>query len=191
MQAIRNSHRAWRVAGLSGCAMAIVLAIGGASQVLGAAGLNNQAYSFGSVTRGPMIGNGPGSVYVNSQITGMRPKNLFLGPNGEVFSIVRGPGHTALIRDNAGQLMAAPQGFADPFGFSGSGQLSPWFQAAAFGFSGGFFDGVTTDAIISSWASPEGDQMAFYFPTSENSALDQWIMQLYLQTGLKEPASGR
>lgn len=172
--------------------MAIVLAVGGASQVLSAAGLNNRPFSFGSVTGGS-IGNGPGNVYLNSQITGIRPKNLFLGPSGEVFSIVPGPGHTALIRDSAGVLSAAPQGFDSPFGFSGSGQLSPWFHAAAFGFGGGgdFADGMTTDAIISSWASPEGEQMAFYFPPSPNTALDQWIMQLYLQSGRQAPASGR
>lgn len=161
--------------------------------MVGAAGLNNQAYSFGSVTRGPMIGNGARDVYLNSQITGVRPRYLFLGPSGEVFSIVRGPGHTALIRDSAGQLMAAPQGFASPFGFSGGGQLSPWFHAASFGFGvdGGFFGGETTDAVISNWASSDADQMAFYFPPSQNSALDQWIMQLYLQGGLKNPASKR
>ncbi len=195
MEELRNPHRARRFAVWSGCVMAIVLAIGGASQVVGAAGLNNQAYSFGSVTRGPVIGNGPGSVYVNSQITGERPKNLFLGPNGEVFAIVRGPGHTALVRDSAGVLSAAPQGFNSPFGFSGSGQLSPWFHAAAFGFGvgggGDFLDGITTDAIISSWASPDGEQMAFYFPPSANTALDQWIMQLYLQAGQQAPTAGR
>ncbi|WP_424469921.1 hypothetical protein [Parvibaculum sp.] len=180
MKTMMNA-RQHRRAMLAGSCAAAVLAIGFSTAVLGAAGLNNRPFSFGSFA-GPSIGVAGAQAQLNSQLFGVRPTDILRGPNGTLYSVIQGPGHSALVFDAAGRLVV---GFPGATSF-GAYRVTPWNYPTLYGEEGGGEAALITGATLTSWTTMVGGGVAipgtYIYPTTE-SAINMWIAQVYGLTG--------
>lgn len=175
---MKNSDRPRRALAL-GILAGLALTVGVSAAALGAAGLNNQAYSFGRIGGAPTIGIGGAQAIIGSQVFNVRPENILRGPDGSLYTVIQGPGHSALVFDSAGRLVVGIPG-ASPFS---AYRISPWTYPALYGSDAGDV-GMLTSTTLTSWTSMVGGAApgTYLYPTGQ-SAIDMWIAQVFAFPG--------
>ncbi|NIZ03873.1 hypothetical protein [Thalassospira lucentensis] len=87
--------------------------------------LNNKPYSFGTPDGSVGMSRAAKQAIINDQLFNVRPQNMLRGLTGELLSVEKSKGGTALVRDSAGATLPGYRG-TNVFG---SGQFAGAFNS--------------------------------------------------------------
>ncbi|MEX2630466.1 MAG: hypothetical protein WD341_11070 [Tistlia sp.] len=162
---------------LSRLSLAALALLGGLALAQpGQAQLNNQPFSFRTPDGGPGMSFAGRQAIIDAKLLDARPANLLRGPGGELVSVEKGPGGTAIVRDSSGAPLPGYRGssWRGPGDFAGS--FNSFFVPGPGGVGFGFRFATAAGAVIGGWTDLLGASFrAAVSSYAAESPLNDWI----------------
>lgn len=137
---------------------------------------NNKPYSFNTPTGSPGMSTAGRRAILNDQLFDIRPRNMLRAEDGDLLSVEKSKGGTAIIADSSGNILP---------GYRGTGVFDVNVYAGAFnsyftanGTAGrGAFGGYSHDTI-GGWINLIDYQNGPMIPYYTSSPVDAWTMMV-------------
>ena len=136
--------------------------------------MNNKPYSFSGGGSSLGMSSAARQAILNQKLTGATPDNLVRGPNGALLEVTRGPGNTAITRDQAGVAIPGYRGRGN-IASGGVGLFNNFFYSGSFRRGGTytFASRITGDAIAGWTGMVSGGRVY-----SGGNSVDAWTSQV-------------
>lgn len=136
--------------------------------------MSNKPFSFSGGGSSLGMSSAARQAILNQKLTGATPDNLIRGPNGALLEVTRGPGSTAVTRDQAGVAIPGFRGRGNVAG-GGVGLFNNFFYGSTGRRSGAytFASRITGDAIAGWTGMVSGGRVY-----SGGNSVDAWTSQV-------------
>ncbi|MFC4235842.1 hypothetical protein ACFOY8_11415 [Thalassospira xianhensis] len=142
----------------------------------GHAQFNNKPYSFNTPTGSPGMSTAGRQAMLNDQLFDIRPRNMLRAENGDLLSIEKSKGGSAIVTDSSGNILPGYRGIRVFDVNVYAGAFNSYFTLN--GADGRVSYGGYNNDTITGWINLVDQQNGPMIPYYTSSPIDAWTMMV-------------